>query len=142
MPVLLHQRMMERAMRFELTTSTLARLRSTPELRPHKNSTPVSQHHQERGPQERSYQTRTPKSTETFLCFTPSTNLRSSNNNGITPKSVYYLADSGKIAPKELGLRRQTIYLRAFKGQAMNQMMVRNHGVHSYGTHYRWSGCT
>ena len=32
---------MERAMRFELTTSTLARLRSTPELRPHKNSTPV-----------------------------------------------------------------------------------------------------
>ena len=28
-------RKMERAMRFELTTSTLARLRSTPELRPH-----------------------------------------------------------------------------------------------------------
>ena len=26
---------LERAMRFELTTSTLARLRSTPELRPH-----------------------------------------------------------------------------------------------------------
>ena len=29
---------MERAMRFELTTSTLARLRSTPELRPHRVS--------------------------------------------------------------------------------------------------------
>ena len=89
---------MERVMRFELTTSTLARLRSTPELRPHKNSTP--EHHQKKGPPARSYQTLTPKSTETFLCFTPSTNLRSSNNNGITPKSVYYLADSGKIAPK------------------------------------------
>ncbi len=30
---------MERAMRFELTTSTLARLRSTPELRPHRDKT-------------------------------------------------------------------------------------------------------
>ena len=29
---------LERAMRFELTTSTLARLRSTPELRPHYQS--------------------------------------------------------------------------------------------------------
>ncbi len=29
------EKKMERAMRFELTTSTLARLRSTPELRPH-----------------------------------------------------------------------------------------------------------